>query len=437
MIVLEWLFLTIAACDAAEPWQLGFQDAATPMMQGIIDLHHDIFFFLILILVFVLRILVRALWHFHYQKNPIPQRIVHGTTIEILRTIFPSIIPMFIAIPSFALLYSMDEVVVDPAITIKAIGHQWYRTYEYSDYNSSDEQSLTFDSYTIPEDDLELGQSRLLEVDNRVVVPAKTHLRIIVTSADVPHSWAVPSSGVKCDAVPGRLNQISISVQREGVYYGQCSEICGTNHAFTRAPGNIGRLLSPLWLSRTTRGATHPRSKLLQRAAGAVGSQGARQQIRQKKGPGSRWSRGDGQDNELETRSPSGWRASGQWPIAPQLMAFLSAAGTRGTTGHSIQSKQVLGMDETPAQGPQFSLGGRTKDLWKSGLPCPHGQRNSVLREEFRGLIVARTSFSFQVMRRGPVQDRTVPLQRQQTLSTARRHSLSELFQLLHSFVPR
>ncbi|KAI3664761.1 hypothetical protein L1987_89474 [Smallanthus sonchifolius] len=149
--------------------------------------------------------------------------------------------------------------------------------YEYSDYNSSDEQSLTFDSYTIPEDDLELGQLRLLEVDNRVVVPAKSHLRIIVTSADVLHSWAVPSSGVKCDAVPGRLNQISISVQREGVYYGQCSEICGTNHAFMRAPGKIGRLLSPLWLSRTTQGASHPRSKLLQRAAGAVWSRGARQ----------------------------------------------------------------------------------------------------------------------------------------------------------------
>ena len=136
--------------------------------------------------------------------------------------------------------------------------------YEYSDYNSSDEQSLTFDSYTIPEDDPELGQSRLLEVDNRVVVPAKTHIRIIVTSADVLHSWAVPSSGVKCDAVPGRLNQTSILVLREGVYYGQCSEICGTNHAFMRAPENIGRLLSPLWLSRTTRGASHPKSKLLQ-----------------------------------------------------------------------------------------------------------------------------------------------------------------------------
>ncbi|XBH55501.1 hypothetical protein VPH35_077569 [Triticum aestivum] len=215
-------FLTIALCDAAEPWQLGSQDAATPMMQGIIDLHHDIFFFLILILVFVSRMLVRALWHFNEQTNPIPQRIVHGTTIEIIRTIFPSVILLFIAIPSFALLYSMDGVLVDPAITIKAIGHQ-----------CSDEQSLTFDSYTIPEDDPELGQSRLLEVDNRVVVPAKTHLHMIVTPADVPHSWAVPSSGVKCDAVPGRSNLTSISVQREGVYYGQCSEIRGTNHAFT------------------------------------------------------------------------------------------------------------------------------------------------------------------------------------------------------------
>ncbi|KAA3449446.1 cytochrome c oxidase subunit 2 [Gossypium australe] len=110
----------------------------------------------------------------------------------------------------------MDGVLVDPAITIKAIGHQWYRSAPLNE-----------------EDDPELGQSRLLEVDNRVVVPAKTHLRMIVTPADVPHSWAVPSSGVKCDAVPGRSNLTSISVQREGVYYGQCSEIRGTNHAFT------------------------------------------------------------------------------------------------------------------------------------------------------------------------------------------------------------
>ncbi|GJW43978.1 cytochrome c oxidase subunit 2 [Tanacetum coccineum] len=128
MIVLEWLFLIIAPYDAVEPWQLGSQDATTPMMQGIIDLHHDIFFFLILILVFLSRILVRALWYVQKDKNPISQRIVHGTTIEILQTIFPSTIPMFTAIPSFALLYSMDEVVVNPAITIKAIRHQWYRS---------------------------------------------------------------------------------------------------------------------------------------------------------------------------------------------------------------------------------------------------------------------------------------------------------------------
>ncbi|XP_047168193.1 cytochrome c oxidase subunit 2, mitochondrial [Vigna umbellata] len=232
---LRWMcggFPAIAFCDAPEPWQLGFQDAATPIMQGIMDLHHDIFFFLVQIAVFVLWVLSRALWCFRSKISPIPQRIVHGTTIEILWTILPSIILMFIAIPSFTLLYSMDDVVVDPAITIKAIGHQWYWSYEYSDYNNSDEQSLAFDSYMVPEDDLELGQLRLLEVDNRVVVPAKTHLRVLITSADVLHSWAVPSLGVKCDAVPGRLNQISTFIQREGVYYGQCSEICGTNHAF-------------------------------------------------------------------------------------------------------------------------------------------------------------------------------------------------------------
>jgi cytochrome c oxidase subunit 2 len=122
-------WLRIAYCDAAEPWQLDFQDAATPMMQGIIDLHHDIFFFLVIILIFVFWMLTRTLWHFHYKRNTIPSRVVHGTLIEIIWTIFPSVILMFIAIPSFALLYSMDEV-VDPAITIKAIGHQWYWSYE-------------------------------------------------------------------------------------------------------------------------------------------------------------------------------------------------------------------------------------------------------------------------------------------------------------------
>jgi cytochrome c oxidase subunit 2 len=138
---------------------------------------------------------------------------------------------MIIAVPSFALLYSMDEI-TDPAVTLKVIGHQWYWTYEYSDYSTADDQSIIFDSYMVAEDDLELGQLRLLEVDNRVVLPVKTHVRVLITAADVLHSWAIPSLGVKCDAVPGRLNQTSIFLNREGVFYGQCSELCGANHGF-------------------------------------------------------------------------------------------------------------------------------------------------------------------------------------------------------------
>ena len=230
-ILLILLSPVFTLADAPESWQMGFQDPATPVMQGIIDLHHDIMFFMFVILVFVVWMLSRTLYHFHQSRNPIPEKIIHGTTIEIAWTVAPSLILVLIAIPSFALLYSMDEV-VDPAVTIKAIGHQWYWSYEYSDYNQSDSEGINFDSYMIPEDELELGQLRLLEVDNRVVIPVNTHVRMIMTSADVLHSWAVPSLGVKTDAVPGRLNQTPIFVKREGVFYGQCSELCGANHAF-------------------------------------------------------------------------------------------------------------------------------------------------------------------------------------------------------------
>jgi len=157
--------------------------------------------------------------------------LIHGTTIELIWTITPALILVGIAIPSFKLLYLMDEV-IDPAITIKVVGHQWYWSYEYSDYATQDGSSIVFDSYMVPEEDLELGDLRLLEVDNRVVVPSHTHVRMIVTSADVIHSWAVPSLGVKVDAIPGRLNQLSFLANREGVFYGQCSEICGLQHAF-------------------------------------------------------------------------------------------------------------------------------------------------------------------------------------------------------------
>lgn len=223
--------LFFSYCDAPISWQLAFQDPATPIMEGIIDLHHEIFFYLIVIFSVVTWILLRIFFSFTEKVNPKPIKFTHNTLLEIVWTIVPSFVLVAIAIPSFALLYAMDEI-IDPAITVKAIGHQWYWSYEYSDYTTSDSDSIAFDSYMIPEEDLREGQLRLLEVDNRVVLPINTHVRIIMTSTDVIHSWAVPSLGVKVDAVPGRLNQASMFIQRPGIYYGQCSEICGVNHGF-------------------------------------------------------------------------------------------------------------------------------------------------------------------------------------------------------------
>lgn len=217
--------------DVAESWQLGFQDPATPIMEGIINLHHDLMFFLCVILVFVIWMLGRTLWHFEQTQNFDSSSLTHNTLIEIIWTVTPALVLLFVAIPSFSLLYAMDEI-ISPAITIKTLGHQWYWSYEYSDYSNENSEFLNFDSYMIPEEDLEKGQLRLLEVDNRVILPINTHIRIIITAADVLHSWAVPSLGIKCDAVPGRLNQTSLFIKRPGVYYGQCSEICGINHGF-------------------------------------------------------------------------------------------------------------------------------------------------------------------------------------------------------------
>lgn len=227
-------FLTnrkIVFCDNAESWQYGFQDSATPIMEGIINLHHDLMFFLCLILIFVAWMLLRTLWFFEYSRNKIASNLTHGILIEIFWTTTPALILLIIAIPSFSLLYAMDEV-ISPTITIKTLGHQWYWSYEYSDYIKENYEPINFDSYMIPEEDLQWGQLRLLEVDNHMVIPTHTHIRVIVSAADVLHSWAIPSLGIKCDAVPGRLNQASLFVKREGLYYGQCSEICGINHGF-------------------------------------------------------------------------------------------------------------------------------------------------------------------------------------------------------------
>jgi cytochrome c oxidase subunit 2 len=225
-------------------------------MEGIVDLHNYIFFYLILILIFVLWMFISIInsFFFNYRKSSnvkslisyrknffVTSKIVHGTILEIVWTITPSFILILIAVPSFGLLYAMDEV-LNPAITFKAIGHQWYWSYEYSDYsyivfnedNSSEyiNRIVSFDSNMVYEDELKFGESRLLTTDNAVVLPTDTHIRVIVTAQDVLHSWAVPSLGIKIDAVPGRLNQGFIFIKREGIFYGQCSEICGVNHGF-------------------------------------------------------------------------------------------------------------------------------------------------------------------------------------------------------------
>jgi len=219
--------------DAPTNWQKYFQDPATPTMEKIIDLHNDIQFFLIVIVIVVLWMLLRAIWLFN-ETNTLTLRYAfsHHTLIEQIWTYIPTIILILIATPSFALLYTIDEL-HDPKITLKVLGNQWYWTYEYSDYIvKGPEDSIKFDSYMVLEEDLVVGSFRLLEVDERVVLPYETSIRILITARDVLHSWAIPSLGVKMDAVPGRLNQIGIFIRRQGVYYGQCSELCGINHAF-------------------------------------------------------------------------------------------------------------------------------------------------------------------------------------------------------------
>nr|YP_010620169.1 cytochrome c oxidase subunit 2 [Gredgaria maugeana]WAX04205.1 cytochrome c oxidase subunit 2 [Gredgaria maugeana] len=230
-LVVFFINLNKSLCDYSESWQMSFQDPATPVMEGIINLHHDLMFFICIISIFVTWLLLRTIWLFENSQNKISSNLTHGIFIELIWTITPAIILLIIAIPSFSLLYALDEI-VSPTITIKALGHQWYWSYEYSDYINDKYEPITFDSYMISEEDLIKGQLRLLEVDNRMVIPIQTHIRIIVSAADVLHSWAIPSLGIKCDAIPGRLNQASLFIKREGLYYGQCSEICGINHGF-------------------------------------------------------------------------------------------------------------------------------------------------------------------------------------------------------------
>ena len=202
-----------------------YQEPVTPVMDHLYDFHQLLLIIEGGIVILVTALLIFVMIRFRARKNPDPSRVAHNTILEMVWTVIPVLILAFIAFPSFKLLYMMD-VTPKAELTIKAIGNQWYWTYEYPDHN------IRFDSNMLAESQIKPGQFRLLEVDHRVVVPIHTNIRIITTSSDVVHSWAVPAFGVKRDSVPGRLNETWFNVRKVGVYYGQCSELCGVKHGF-------------------------------------------------------------------------------------------------------------------------------------------------------------------------------------------------------------
>lgn len=222
--------------DAAQPWGMDFQEMASVLGTGITNLHDVILYYLVLVLTLVVWMLSMIFFNFVRSSTGIRKSLIditstHGTAIELIWTILPAVILLCIAVPSFRLLYLMDEV-IDPAATLKIIGRQWYWTYEYPIVNDDTMTNKSYDSYMIGDQDLNPGDLRLATVDMPLVVPVDAHIRLLTTSSDVIHSWAVPALGMKGDAIPGRINQLSLYVNRSGVYYGQCSELCGVNHAY-------------------------------------------------------------------------------------------------------------------------------------------------------------------------------------------------------------
>jgi cytochrome c oxidase subunit 2 len=208
-----------------EDWQLGFQPAGSPVMEQVNSFNNLLLVIVTVIAVFVLLLLLYVAWRFRESRNPNPSKTSHHTVLEIVWTAVPVIILVVIAVPSFKLLYFMDQV-PDSELTVKAVGHQWYWSYEYPDNGD-----IAFSSYLTQKADLEDKEKYLFEADPHFVLPAKTNIRILVTATDVLHSFAVPRFGIKIDAIPGQLNETWVRIEEPGIYYGQCSELCGAGHA--------------------------------------------------------------------------------------------------------------------------------------------------------------------------------------------------------------
>jgi len=214
-----------AGLGQPSPWQLGPQQAASPVMEDIVWFHHFLLWLIVIISVFVLVLLIYVMIRFNARRNPTPSRTTHNTLIEVIWTVVPVMILVAIAVPSFRLLFlQLDVPKAD--LTVKATGKQWFWTYSYPD------AKIEFDSLMVQAKDLKANQPRLLSVDNELVVPVNKVVRVLTTGADVIHAFAVPSFGIKIDAIPGRINETWFKAEKEGMYYGQCSELCGKDHAF-------------------------------------------------------------------------------------------------------------------------------------------------------------------------------------------------------------
>ena len=226
LIILSFFITLEVFANQPKEWQLGFQNPASDSMRDIVSFHNNLLLpIIIAISVFVLFLMLYACVRFRASANPIPSKRTHNVTVEILWTLIPCLILIVMAVPSFKILYKQDTI-PKADLTIKAVGYQWYWGYEYPDEN------IIFDSYMIEEKDLRADQPRLLAVDNEVVVPVNKVVKVLITANDVLHAWALPAFGVKRDAVPGRVNETWFKAEKEGTYYGQCSELCGIKHAF-------------------------------------------------------------------------------------------------------------------------------------------------------------------------------------------------------------
>ncbi len=228
-VLLALVSMGAAASDVvghAHNWQMNFQPAATPVMEKLQGLHHYLLVLITVIVIFVLTLLAYVCVRFSRKNNPTPSKTTHNTLIEVVWTVVPILILVGIAIPSLRLHYYMDRA-VEPDMTLKVTGYQWYWGYEYPDYDG-----LSFEAYMKKDEELKDEEPRLLATDKPVVVPVNTTVRVLTTAADVIHSFAMPAFGMKVDAVPGRLNETWFRATKTGVYYGQCSELCGVGHGF-------------------------------------------------------------------------------------------------------------------------------------------------------------------------------------------------------------